>query len=204
MTIATVASWSIGPVEVDLSPSTVAATAALARPLPIDAATSPAVVPRGSSFAEPSGSVIVTFAQLAHERAEVTGGRSAAAPRSVHAGVVRRPATREVDAEQRAELAQHVGRGRVVAAREDRVGELVERLERLRGVEVVVDRGAHPLRERRRVGTGRRAAAAASEPVQQRGAVLDVGVVPLEAGAVVVVHQREADRARDRRPSAGR
>ena len=37
---------------------------------------------------------------------------------------------------------------------------------------------------------------AASEPVQQRGALLEVGVVPLEPGAVVVAHQREPDRAR--------
>ena len=31
------------------------------------------------------------------------------------------------------------------------------------------------------------------EPVQERGAVVEIGVVPLEAGAVVVLHQREPD-----------
>src|SRR5438128_10134121 len=42
-------------------PFTVAATAALARPRPIDAASSPAVVPAGSSFEVPSGSVTVIW-----------------------------------------------------------------------------------------------------------------------------------------------
>ena len=52
---------SIGRVRSTSAPSTVAATAALASPLPMDAATSPAVAPFASSFVEPSGSVIVTF-----------------------------------------------------------------------------------------------------------------------------------------------
>ena len=38
--------------------------------------------------------------------------------------------------------------------------------------------------------------AAASEPVQERDALFEIGVVPLEAVAVVVAQQREADRAR--------
>ena len=60
------------------------------------------------------------------------------------------------------------------------LGEVVERFERARRVEVVVDRGAHPLGERARVGAvgalGRR-----EQAVQERGALVEVGVVPLEA-----------------------
>src|SRR4051812_26304101 len=179
--IATLASWSIGRPRSTSLPSTVAATAALARPLPIDAATSPAVDPDGRSFVEPSGSVIVTFAaSLMIERGyrwplpglgTLPGARSSSG--------IRGDRHREADAEQLAQLPEHVGRGLVRSARQDRVGELAERLERARGVEVVVDRGPHPLRVRRRVGPAR-ALRGRDEAVQQRVAVLDVGVVPLE------------------------
>ena len=40
------------------------------------------------------------------------------------------------------------------------------------------------------VALGRR-----EQAMQERGAVVEVGVVPLEAGAVVVLHEREADGA---------
>ena len=87
------------------------------------------------------------------------------------------------------------GRRGIVAAREDRAGEVVERLERRRRVEVVVDGVAHALGE----GSGIGAVGAlgrGEQAVQQRGALVEIGVVPLEAGAVVVAHQREPDRAR--------
>ena len=59
-------SWSCsGRPRSTSSPSTVAATAALASRLPIDDATSPAVVPAGYSRAEPSGREIVIWSLIA-------------------------------------------------------------------------------------------------------------------------------------------
>ena len=87
----------------------------------------------------------------------------------------------------------------VATAGEHRAGEVVERLERARCVEVVVDRGAHPVGVRARIGAVG-PLGGGEQAVQQRGALVEVGVVPLEAGAVVVAHEREADRTR-RRPS---
>ena len=65
----------------------------------------------------------------------------------------------------------------------------------LRRVEVVVDRGAHALGEGPRVGAVG-TLGGGEQAVQERGALVEVGVVPLEPGAVVVAHEREADRAR--------
>ena len=61
VTIATVAPSGTGAVRSVSVPSTVAATAALARRDPIDAATSRAVEPAGYSRDEPSGNEIVMF-----------------------------------------------------------------------------------------------------------------------------------------------
>src|SRR5256886_10954697 len=60
VTIVTAASWSIGRSRSTHSPSTLAASASLARRLPIDAATSAAVTPRGYSRCDPSGSLTLT------------------------------------------------------------------------------------------------------------------------------------------------
>src|SRR2546429_7074507 len=60
LTIVTGASWSIGRSRATHSPSTLAASASLARRLPIDAATSAAVTPRGYSRCDPSGSLTLT------------------------------------------------------------------------------------------------------------------------------------------------
>src|SRR2546430_2339079 len=60
VTIVTAASWSIGRARSTHSPSTLAARASLARRLPIDAAISAAVTPRGYSRCEPSGSLTLT------------------------------------------------------------------------------------------------------------------------------------------------
>src|ERR1700716_757874 len=60
VTIVTAASWSIGRSRSTHSPWTLAASASLARRLPIDAAPSAAVTPRGYSRCEPSGSLTLT------------------------------------------------------------------------------------------------------------------------------------------------
>src|SRR5215216_5824251 len=88
----------------------------------------------------------------------------------------------EVDTDQVPELVEHGGRGGIGPAGQDRAGEVVERV-------------PDTLCVRARVGTGgpfgRR-----EQTVQERVALLEVGVVPLEAGPVVVAHEREADGAR--------
>src|SRR3954469_18081135 len=186
--IATRASWSIGRFRSYHSSSppscvTCAASAAFARPRPIEAAISPAVTPCSCSRVEPSGSVIVI----------VMGLRRYQWPSCGRSGVSRRvEGTVEVDAEQRAELAQHRGRSGVVAAGQHRTREVVEGLERARRVEVVVDGGAHALGVGPRIGAVG-AFGSGEEAVQESGAFVEVGVVPLEAGAVVVTHEREAD-----------
>src|SRR4051794_36732033 len=62
--MATVASWSIARPRSTASPSTVAPSAALARPRPMLAAISSPVTPVGYSRADPSGSVIVISGAL--------------------------------------------------------------------------------------------------------------------------------------------
>src|SRR5215210_2136580 len=97
---------------------------------------------------------------------------------------------KEIDTEERTQLAEHRGRGRVAATGEHGAGEVVERLERAWRVEVVVDRGAHALGVGTRIGAVG-ALRRGDEPVEERGAVVEVGVVPLETRAVVVTHERE-------------
>jgi hypothetical protein len=65
VTMATAAWSGSGRSRSNSAPSTVAATAALARRLPIDVATSPAVVPAAYSRSEPSGRVIVIWSLIA-------------------------------------------------------------------------------------------------------------------------------------------
>src|SRR4051794_9985492 len=65
VTMATAAWSGNGRPRSSSDPSTLAATAALARRLPIDAATSPAVVPAAYSRSEPSGREIVIWSLIA-------------------------------------------------------------------------------------------------------------------------------------------
>ena len=60
-----------------------------------------------------------------------------------------------------------------------------------------VDGVADPRRERTRVGAVG-PLRGGEQAVQERGALVEIGVVPLEAGAVVVAHQCEADGTRVR------
>src|SRR5205807_9744569 len=96
----------------------------------------------------------------------------------------------EVDAEELPELAQHDARIRIVAPRQDRARKVVERFERTRRVEIVVDRVAYASREEARVGTGGQRGRGQQAP-QQGGSLFEIGVVPLETVAVVVPHERE-------------
>src|SRR5262245_12171136 len=190
-TISSRASWSIGVPRSTHSPSTRAASASLASRLPIDTATSAGVVPFATSLVEPSGSVTVI--------SESGISRETLLKAFPDLGRVRSPlsgqGTFEVDAEQRGELAERRRRARVVAAREDRAREVVERLDGPRRVEVVVDRGPHTVGVRTRIGA-RVSRGRGAEAVEQRGALLEIGLVPLEVVAIVVAEQRKADRAR--------
>src|SRR3954467_11332737 len=141
--IATRASWSIGRFRSYHSSSppsrvTCAASAALARPRPIDAAISPAVTPCSCSRVEPSGSVIVIVMGRRRYQWPPTGlqafrgeSRGALSGRAGGAGGVARRGERlvEVDAEQRTELAEHSRCGGVAPAGEHRAGEVVEGLQ---------------------------------------------------------------------------
>ena len=91
----------------------------------------------------------------------------------------------------------------MIAAAQDRAREVVERVERLRRVEVVVDRVAHTLRVRRGIGAGR-ALGCREQAVQERAPLFDVGVVPLERVAVVVTRGARAGSRAGRRSSTGR
>src|SRR5262249_37920329 len=154
-------------------PSTFAAIAAFASPRPIDAAMSAGVTPRSYVRVLPSGSVTVTFplAFMIGRRYQ----RPVSGPRGLSVAPRRRGGAPGVESEQRPELAQHHGRGRVVAARQHCAREIVQRLERRRGVEVVVERGADTGGEGARVGTAG-ALRGTHEAVQQRRALLEVGV----------------------------
>src|SRR5215213_721144 len=192
VTIATLASCSIGRLRSYHSPgpsskATLAASAARARPCPIDAAISPAVTPCSCSRVEPSGSVIVIVMAFLGGS---FGRRRVPAPTAARSRIAK-----EIDAQERAQLPEHRGRGRVAATGQHGTREVIERLEGAWRVEVVVDRGAHPLGVGTRVGAVG-ALRRGDEPVQERGAVVEVGVVPLETRAVVVTHEREADGAR--------
>src|SRR4051794_2365054 len=87
------------------SPSALAASAALARPSPIDAATSPAVVPDGYSRLEPSGSVTVTWSLIASAMIRTRLATRVTRPGPVLGSVRGGERTRQVDAEELAELA---------------------------------------------------------------------------------------------------
>ena len=180
MTISTLRVVVDGPAEVD---TTRRRPSRRARPSrgrdPIDAATSPGVVPASTTLVEPSGSVIVIcrliyFALVkAYGRGEGTSGRGAAGLFRVADDAVsarRRAARGRCRAARRAPSAPS-GADVSLATGEDRAREVVERVERARRVEVVVDRGAHAFGERPRIGSGRRRGRG-EQAVQQRGCPL--------------------------------
>ena len=113
------------------------------------------MTPRRTRVSLPSGSVIVIVSARTCRRwpSDVPAAGSGR-PAAIRGSCERR--REQVDAEQRAELAQDGGRASVSSPPESiALGEVVERFERLRRVEIVVDRGAHARGERRGVGAVR-------------------------------------------------
>src|SRR5262249_34492949 len=91
----------------------------------------------------------------------------------------------QVDADALAQLAEQGGCRRVRPAGEDRAREVVERFECLGRVQVGVERAPDARRERPRVGPVG-PLCRCEQAVQERGALVEVGVVPFEPGRGVV------------------